>query len=107
MWYDIYMKLEHISAEIVKKEIRDIVEKYLDLKIYKVFVFGSRVTGKSHERSDIDIGIKGPEAIPLATMGAIREDIEKLPHLYTIEVIDFMTVAPEFEQHAKEHIEEL
>jgi len=39
------MKLEFYPAGKLKKEILEIVGKYLDLKKYKVFFFGSRVKG--------------------------------------------------------------
>jgi septum formation topological specificity factor MinE len=40
------MKLKHYPLKKLKKEILEIVGKYLDLKEYKVFFFGSRVSEK-------------------------------------------------------------
>jgi septum formation topological specificity factor MinE len=43
------MKLEHYPVEKLKEEILKILRKYLDLKHYRVFFFGSRVTGRCDE----------------------------------------------------------
>ncbi len=59
------MHLEHISAEELKRDILGVVGRYLDLSAYKVFFFGSRVSGESDERSDVDVGIEGTQAVPL------------------------------------------
>lgn len=48
------------------------MQKHLDLNKYRVFVFGSRVTGKSSERSDIDIGIDGATAVSAVIMESIK-----------------------------------
>jgi predicted nucleotidyltransferase len=99
------VKIEFYPKEKLKKEILEIVGKYLDLKKYKVFFFGSRVTGRHDERSDIDIGIEGPERIPLEILSAIREEIDKLPTLYHIDVVDFKSVGKDFYKVAKQNLE--
>lgn len=57
------MRLEFYSIQKLKKEITKIVGQYLNLSEYKVFFFGSRVSDKGDEHSDIDIGIEGPNEI--------------------------------------------
>ena len=99
------MRLEHESVEKVKNEVLKIISKYLDLQKYKVFFFGSRINGYSHERSDIDLGIEGPEAIPFLVLGKIKGEIEDLPILYKIEVVDFKNVSDKFKRVALEHAE--
>jgi septum formation topological specificity factor MinE len=39
------MKLEHYSADKLREDILRILGKYLDLSKYKVFFFGSRISG--------------------------------------------------------------
>lgn len=97
------MRLEHDSEEKIKKSVLNIVSKHLDLKKHKVFFFGSRVTGGGSERSDIDVGIEGPEPIPSPVWLEIQEEIENLPTLYKIEVVDFKRVSPEFREVALAH----
>lgn len=99
------MRLEHYPSEELKREILKIVGKRLDLAKYRVFFFGSRVAGKGTSRSDIDVGIEGPEAIPPAVWLEIQDEIENLPTLYKIEVVDFKHVAPIFKEVALRHIE--
>ncbi|HDH31648.1 MAG TPA: nucleotidyltransferase domain-containing protein [Candidatus Wolfebacteria bacterium] len=99
------MKLEHYQLEKLKKELISIVGKYLDLTRYRIFFFGSRASGSSNERSDIDIGIKGPKNIPLTILRKIEEELDELPMLYKIEVVDFNSVAPEFQKVALQHSE--
>lgn len=101
------MRLKFYSPKNLKKQILEIVGKYLDLKKYKVFFFGSRVAGKGDERSDIDIGIEGPKPVPLRILSQIEDEIEALPILYKIEIVDFCRVVPKFKGVAKQHIEML
>lgn len=79
--------------------------KYLDLDKYQVFFFGSRVAGRSSERADIDIGIKGPRKVPIGVMAKIRDDIFNLPTLYSIDVVDFQSAQKNFRQVAEKYVE--
>jgi uncharacterized protein len=99
------MRLEHYSQKKLEKEILEIVGKYLDLKKYKVFFFGSRVNSKGDERSDIDIGIEGPRKMPDGIIYDIKEDIDNLPILYKIDVIDFKNTDKNFREVASQHKE--
>ena len=99
------MRLEFYSSEKLGQEIKDIVGKYLDLNQYRIFFFGSRVSGKGDERSDIDIGIEGPEKISLRTMSKIKEEVENMPILYKIDIVDFKSVSSDFYEIAIQNIE--
>lgn len=101
------MKLQFYPEEKLKKEILAIIGKYLDLKQYKVFFFGSRVSGKGDERSDIDIGIKGKEAVPPLSLSDIQEDLENLPTLYKLDIVDFAQVDERFKKVALQCVEPL
>ena len=100
------MRLEYYRPDKLKREILEILGKYLDLSKYKVFFFGSRVSGSGDSRSDIDIGIEGSE-IPAYTKLEIEEELENLPILYKIDFVDFNNVSDKFKKVAKEHIEYL
>jgi len=99
------MKLEHYSEEKLKKQILKIAEKYLDLSKYKIFFFGSRVSKKGDEHSDIDIGIEGKDPVSVVTMEAIKEEIGQIRTLYKIEFVDFKKVSSQFYEVATQHIE--
>jgi uncharacterized protein len=99
------MKIEFYPEEKLKKEILEIIGKHLDLKKHRVFFFGSRTNGQANKRSDIDIGIEGPEKIPSGIMAKIREEIFNLPTLYQIDVIDFSSTDKDFRKIAGKNIE--
>ncbi len=98
------MRLEFYSLEKLKNEILEIIGKHLDLHSYQVFFFGSRVIGKGNERSDIDIGIEGPESVSFQILSNIEEEIENLPTLYKIEIVDFKQVSSDFYKVALQNI---
>jgi len=89
----------------IKKDVLKIVGKYLDLSLYKVFFFGSRIRGDNFERADIDLGIEGPKEIPASIKLKIEEEIENLPTLYKIDVVDFRKVSDKFKKQALKNIE--
>lgn len=101
------MRLEHYPVEKLKKEILEVVGRHLDLTKYHVFFFGSRITGKGTDRSDIDVGIEGSEPIPARAWLEIKEEIENIPMLYKIEIVDFSQVANIFKDVAFSHIESI
>ena len=63
--------------------------------------------GKGTDRSDFDIGIEGDTPVPPKAMAAIKEEIDELPVLNKIEVVDFRKVPEKFYKVAKQHIEPL
>jgi predicted nucleotidyltransferase len=99
------MKLEFYSEEKLKKLIINIIAKYLDLNSYRIFFFGSRVKRDNFPRSDIDIGIEGPEEISARTKLEIEEELDNLPTLYKFDLVDFKKVSSEFKREALKHVE--
>lgn len=99
------MKLEHYSAETLKKKLLAVCDHRLKKLSYRLFFFGSRVSQKGDERSDIDVGIEADKKLPLEILSKIREDIEAFPLLYKIEIVDFKAVSPDFRKVAQTHIE--
>ncbi len=99
------MNLEFYPAEKFKKEVKDAVHKYPALSGYRVFFFGSRVRGDNFPRSDIDLGIEGPRALPVNVKLALEQDLAMLPTLYKIDFVDFTQAAPSFKQEALKYIE--
>ena len=93
------LRAKHLDA--VKKILADHVSGC------EVRVFGSRVTGKGNDRSDIDVGIEGPEEIPSRIIIPIKEEIEALPTLYKIDVVDFSRISEGFRKVAQHKIEAL
>jgi uncharacterized protein len=92
------MRLEHYSLEKLQKELLSIIGRHVDLSRYRVFFFGSRVNGTGTERSDIDVGIEGPDGIPGHVIGTIQEELSQLPLLYKIDIVDFSHVTNTFKE---------
>lgn len=84
----------------VARRVAAIVRRVIGDPAYRVFLFGSWVSGKARERSDIDIGIDGPAPVDSAAMLEIREACDMIPTLYTIEIVDFAQVTPDFRKDA-------
>ena len=81
--------------------------RFLDLPLYNIFIFGSEAVGTADRRSDIDIGILGPQPVPGAVMQRIREDLEKLRTLRQFDLVDFSQVDASFRAEALQHAERL
>ena len=99
------MNLQHYSVEKLKADLRAIVGRSLDLSQYQLFFFGSRVINKGDDHSDIDVGINGPAPVAGTTLAAIKEDLENLPTIYKIDLVDFAAVSDDFKKVALAKIE--
>lgn len=93
-------------------EIKDMIRRGLQkfapaLKGYRVFLFGSRVTGAERPRSDFDVGVDGEKELPIATYYEIADMLEELPTLYRVDWVDMQRVSPEFRDRALRAIEVL
>jgi predicted nucleotidyltransferase len=70
---------------------------------HEAVLFGSRATGRAHQRSDWDIGLVGEPPVTGAVLERIREGLDALPTLHTFEVVDLASAAPEFRREALRH----
>jgi len=84
----------------VARQVANIVAERTRGDDYRVFLFGSHVSGDAGPRSDIDIGIEGPGPLSAPAMQEIREACERLPTLRTVDLVDFASVTPEFRSRA-------
>lgn len=98
---------DHKPVLELKAKISDIVRKNVDLKKYKVFFFGSWVTGTARERSDIDVGIKGKAPMDVEQLSVLKGAIEGLRTLYKIDVVDFVGTGKDFQEVALQKVEEI
>lgn len=101
------MRLEYEPLQKIKDNVLEAVQRHLDLNQYKLFFFGSRVAGKGNERSDVDLGILGEKPISAGIFSEIEDEIENIPVLYTIDIVDFNNVSEKFKQVALEEVEYL
>ena len=99
--------MRKIDNKTVERQIREIVFKFLNPKEYKVFIFGSRATGKAKKFSDYDIGILGKKPVPGEKMALTEEAFEESDLPFKIEVVDFSLVSSKFQNIALSKIKEL
>lgn len=89
-----------ITEEECREEIKNILTRFLDLREYQVFVFGSRATGGTDKMSDWDIGIWGKQPLPPGTRGMIEEALEESDIPFRVDVVDFHLTTPKFKKVA-------
>jgi predicted nucleotidyltransferase len=87
--------------------LKAILNKNLSGFAYKAFIFGSQANLTVLRRSDIDIGIMAENKIPDPIMAKIFAEIEELPMLFNIDVVDFNEVDEKFKSVALQNIEQL
>lgn len=82
------------KEEIIKQAVA-IIKKHLsnDCKIY---LFGSWAKGNALKTSDIDLGILNNEKTPWKTMTKIKDEIEDINTLRSIDVVDLNSVDEDF-----------
>ena len=96
-----------LAGDSLRLAIRESVRQFLDPERYQLFIFGSEASGVADRRSDIDIGILGPQPVPGAIMQHIREQLETLRTLRAFDVVDFSAVDDSFKTEALAHAERL
>lgn len=86
--------------EIIE-EIKIVCETHKDLLINKkLILFGSRATGKYKERSDFDLGILSGESDNFVSLCKLKDALDELPTLYSIDLVDLNNVPVSFRNEA-------
>ncbi len=96
-----------LEGVALRRAIRQVMEEFLDLDRYDVFIFGSETAGLGTARSDIDVGVLGPEPVPNAVIQRIRERLEGLRTLRIFDLVDFSRADESFKAEALKHVERL
>lgn len=95
-----------MDKDLVIKESVKIIRKYLPVD-YKVILFGSWARGNALDSSDIDIGILGEKEIEWEIMHKIIEEIEKMPTLRSIDIVDLMSTEENYKNKILEYAKPL
>lgn len=82
------------------KHVKKIIGKYLPGQRV-IYFFGSRTTGRHTGHSDYDFGIDTGSKIPLDIMCRMKEELERLPTLHRIDLVDFQRASSTFKDYAK------
>jgi predicted nucleotidyltransferase len=87
--------------------IKEVLDKNLSGVSYNAFVFGSQANKTSLSRSDIDVGITSNDTITSLQLSNIYADIEELPMLYKIDLVNFKEADDQFKSVALKNVEML
>lgn len=87
-----------LPEEIIKA-VGDITKEELPAE-YRTVLFGSWAQENARPTSDIDIGIVGDRPVPHELMVRIRAQVESIPTLRKVDVVDLQTVDPRFREVA-------
>lgn len=90
-----------------RQQLRDIVHATPKTQHYKFVIFGSRVTGKARQYSDIDLGILSDEPVPLSVLADLEDRLESSYLPYKVDVVDLNRTESDFQAVALKHTEEL
>lgn len=64
----------------------------------EVVAFGSRVSGKTHENSDLDIAIVGDGKLSLMVLADLKEAFEDSDLSFRVDVVDYHRVSEGFQK---------
>lgn len=83
--------------------IKNIMIKYINPSKQKVFVFGSRATGKNLKFSDFDIGIEGERLSPKEFF-EMESEFEESDFPYFVDIVYFDKLPENFKEVALQKI---
>ena len=87
-----------MEREAIIQEALDIIRRHLPDPGLKVFLFGSWAKGSAEPTSDIDIAILGPQPIDDMLLLRLREEINGIPTLRRIDVVDLNNADERFRE---------
>ena len=96
-----------LRGEPLRRAIRETITQFVDLNSHEIFIFGSEAMSGRNERSDIDVGILGPQPISVSVMQRIRNALGRLRTLRQFDVVDFARADESFKAVALQNVERL
>jgi predicted nucleotidyltransferase len=90
-----------MNTEDILVEVRNIVRRHLPDT--KLVLFGSWAKGNALPESDLDIGILDTGKIPFPLYTQMRAEIDAIPTLRKIDLVDLNNVDENFRQSALKH----
>lgn len=93
--------------EKTREFIRSTIRSHLPDPSYRIFLFGSRATSQHHPYSDVDIGIQGSSRVSVGVLSDIQEALIESDLPVRVDVVDFLSVNPDFDRIAHMHTQPL
>lgn len=91
-----------MKKEIIIKQIKKTIRGKLPLN-FKILLFGSWARGDALKTSDLDIGILGKKKVPWPIMVKILEEVEEIPTLRKIDIVDLNATEKKFKNNVLKH----
>lgn len=98
--------IKKMDKDLAIKEVIKKIRKYLP-ENYKILIFGSWAKNNALDASDIDIGILGKEAIAWNLMHKILEEVDEIPTLRSLDIVDLMSVGKNYREKILEYAKPL
>lgn len=77
------------------ERVREITLQVLGDRDARVYLFGSSVTGRLRQSSDIDVAIDPVRVLPSALLAELRERLEESAVPYDVDIVDLSAASPE------------
>ena len=87
-----------MPVEDLLRRCVSIIRRHLPGEEWEIWVFGSQADGRAHAGSDVDLAVAGPRPIPLTELGEIREEIEQIPTLRSVDIVDLSVAGTHLSQ---------
>ena len=85
--------------------VRDILRKHVPSA--EVRVFGSRITGKTKNHSDLDLVIVGKTAVDSPVLSMLKTDFEESDLPFRVDILDWHSISERFQKKILEKYEVL
>ncbi|MEA3283029.1 MAG: nucleotidyltransferase domain-containing protein [Euryarchaeota archaeon] len=85
-----------LSADEILADAANIIARHLPDA--RIFLFGSRAKGDARETSDFDIAVDAGSKISFGVIARIKDEIDELRTLKSIDIIDLNRVNPKFKE---------
>lgn len=93
-----------ISLDEKSKEIiEDILSAYIEKN--SLLVFGSRLSGKCEDYSDLDLVVRSENPIPFSEYLALKDELEFSELPMRVDLLDWQRISPEFREIIEENCE--
>lgn len=89
------------------EHVKNIINSILQDTNLKIYVFGSRVTGKAKQYSDLDIALKANSEIDSDKITKIKFELEETTIPYKIDVIDLNVISDTFKKCIEKDLVEI
>jgi predicted nucleotidyltransferase len=87
-------------APELREQVVRIIVRHLAPQHFRLYLFGSRARGTATARSDYDFALEAGQSLDLATLARLRADLDDLPILQRVELVDLNEASDDFRHRA-------